>query len=128
MIEWLERLYAAAGPDADRAKEALDLLATGESAEEELNDISEQIGDFYKAKSNLEAFNAIEEWSECPGLIADIAGETLLERLIELAALAERYERESFALVELCAEAGLLEPNDYKTDPIPLLRMFLPIG
>lgn len=42
-------------------------------------------------------------------------------------AQAADFEQQSFALQELCVEAGLLVLNDHGTDPLPLLRMFLPV-
>lgn len=36
-------------------------------------------------------------------------------------------EEQAKALHELCVEAGILDAGDHETDPLPLLKMFLPV-
>ena len=136
VIEWLEDMRRFASRDADRATEVLELIDVIESGtyDEDLaiEAIMEQSGN-----QTLETIEAIATalrvdkelryWADKTELIAGQPGETLQEQLEGLVEQYGKYEAQSFALSELCMAAGLLKPNDYKTDPLPLLRMFLPV-
>lgn len=96
-----ERQYAQGGPSAGMARAVLDLMDERDSATEEL--------------------------SELPEIIGAQPGETLEEQLKGVVDQYVDYERTSDDLRLLCFDAGLLARGDYETDPIPLIRMFLPI-
>lgn len=127
VIEWLEKLRGMAGPGADMASAALDLLDGWEAAETELTDLSDRLGDFDEATTSLKDYWAIKETVEDHEVLSAQDGETIDAKLMAFLKEYDRREAESFALQELCAAAGLIDENDFKTDPIPLLRMFLPV-
>ena len=136
VIEWLEDMRRSASRDADRATEVLELIAIVESgtydedqavlaiAEQSGNATLETIEDIAKA---LQRDKDLRFWADKNELIAGQPGDTLQDQLEALVEQHHLYEAQSFALSELCMAAGLLKPNDYKTDPLPLLRMFLPV-
>lgn len=119
--EWIERLYHSASPDADRAKELLDWRDEQEDAQARLDEVEEKIGDIDEAATRLVNEEAIEAWAEQDERLSAITGNDLPERLTLLS------EQQAFDLHDLCVEAGLLTRNDHETDPLPLLRMFLPV-
>lgn len=127
--EWLEKIYALAGPGADMAKAAIDLVGDNQGAREELDGLLDrfEVDDFREAAKRLAEYRDLTEWAEDTEVIQNLVAETLEESLNILVKQYEVLERQSFDLQELCAEAGLLAPNDHDTDPLPLLRMFLPV-
>lgn len=122
-----ERQYAQGGPTADIARAVLDLIDERDTANEELEEIPEIIGDVRAAAKRLEIFESLTEWAEADELIGAQPGDTLKERLKGMVGQYVDYEQQSFDLVELCADAGLIAPHDFETDPLPLIRMFLPV-
>lgn len=125
--EWIERLYTSASPEADRAKELLDWRDEQEDAQAALDAIDEKIGDIDKAAERLVNEEAIEAWAEQDERLSAITGDDLPARLTLLSEQHDRLEQQVFDLHDLCVEAGLLARNDHETDPLPLLRMFLPV-
>lgn len=99
--EWLQAMLVFRGRDADRAKEILDLLdsANGTIAGRE------EMGD---GAYELLVFHGL-----CIGDDPTPFLEAVLAR--------------DKATRELAVEAGLLGAQDRTTDPLPLLRMFLPV-
>ena len=127
VIEWMEKLRGMAGPGADMATAALDLLDGWDAAETELTELSERLGDFDEAEEALKDYRALKETVDDHEVLAAQDGETIDAKLRAFLNEHDRRESESFALQELCAAAGLIDENDFKTDTIPLLRMFLPV-
>ena len=125
--EWLEKIYRLAGPGADMAKAAIDLLDEQGDAVAELDALGEKLGDFDDATKGLELLARIEEEFEEHDIFREMPGEDIPEQLVTIRESFSLLEQQSFALQELCVEAGLLARNDRVTDPLPLLRMFLPI-
>lgn len=134
--EWLEKIYALAGPGADLAADALELLDTRIQPDDEEDmlvhlmeqGIIPQTSDTFQAiGKDLARLESLDAWAEQEDRMKEIAGDDLVERLEIFAAEAADYEQQAFDLHDLCVEAGLLAKNDYETDPLPLLRMFLPI-
>lgn len=96
--EWLEKIYALAGPGADMAKAALDewdALADTEFDEE--NALIEMVEN-HGVPQIYDSYGAIGRG---------------LTKLEEIRALLE--------------EAELIDAGDRETDPVPLLEMFLPV-
>lgn len=125
--EWLAAIYAAAGPDADHAKELIERLDEAEAASSELHDLLHAFdNDTDGAIKAHKEHESLLAWAEGNELIGPQPGESLEERLAGLVAQYERLEAQSFALSELAMAAGLIQANDYRTDPLPLIRMFLP--
>lgn len=125
VIEWLEAMYRAAGPDADKAQEALELIAAAEASEAYLDELGEKIGDFDEAKANLERLDSLDVWAERDRTFREF-GDLDDETLERFARAYDRYEQQSFELQELAASAGLIARNDFTTNPIPLIAMFVP--
>lgn len=125
--EWLEKIYRMAGPSADMAKAAIDLLDEQGDAVAELGALGEKLGDFDDAAKGLELLARIEEEVDSHDALKETLGKDIAEQIDTFAAQYEVLEQQSFALQELCVEAGLLDRNDHETDPLPLLRMFLPV-
>lgn len=127
--EWLEDMRRFNGRDADRASELLDQLDRAEASEDilckaiagektgdkEVDEIVDQLGELESLKVWAERDATFKEFGELD--------EDTLERF---ARANDRLQEQAWALQELCVEAGLLNPNDHTTDPLPLLRMFLP--
>ena len=125
VIEWLEAMYRAAGPDADKAREALELIAAAEASEAYLVEVSEKIGDFDEAEGLLNRQRNVEKWAERDLTFKEF-GDLDEETLERFARAYDRLEQQSFELQELAADAGLIARNDFTTNPIPLLAMFVP--
>lgn len=119
-----ERQYAQGGPSADIARAVLDLFDERDSGIEEL-DVLEGRSPAEAAKE-LEVLDSLHVWAERDMTFKEF-GDLDEESLERFARAYDRYETESFALQELCVEAGLLARNDLETDPLPLIRMFLPV-
>lgn len=124
--EHFERQYAQGGESADIARAALDLFDRADSAEDELAKLPDQIGDVRQAAREIDQFDALKVWAERDATFKGF-GDLDDETLERFARAYDKHETESFALQELCVEAGLLDKNDFETNPIPLIRMFLPI-
>lgn len=122
--EWLEGLRRAAGPDADIASELLDLLDAAQGAE---NELEEWIREDSSALEDLKEFGELLELIESHDFTREIGEDTLVKTLEKALDLAVKYENQSMALQDLAIEAELVARNDYQTDPLPLLRMFLPV-
>ena len=123
-----ERQYAQGGPSADIARAVLDLMDERDSGIEELEEWDEQVGDRTAAIASLERLDVLE----------DLGGEgcgSTYEMLVrhglvigdEPLPFVEAAVSTSSDLRLLCVEAGLLARNDRETDPLPLIRMFLPV-
>lgn len=119
-----ERQYAQGGPSADIARAVLDLFDERDSGIEEL-DVLEGRSPAEAAKE-LEVLDSLHVWAERDMTFKEF-GDLDEESLERFARAYDRYETGSFALQELCVEAGLLARNDLETDPLPLIRMFLPV-
>ena len=125
VIEWLEAMYRAAGPDADKARDALELVAAAEASEAYLDELGEKIGDFDEAEGLLNRQRNVEKWAERDPTFREF-GDLDEETLERFARAYDRLERQSFELQELAADAGLIARNDFTTNPVPLLAMFVP--
>lgn len=123
--EWLEDMRRFNGRDADRATEVLRLLDEAQGNEDLLNDYGERVGDIDDAQKQVETLAKLTEWAGHDPTFKEFgaADEETLERF---ARAYDQLQEQVWALQELCVEAGLLNPNDHMTDPLPLLRMFLP--
>ena len=124
---YFKQQYGEGGRDADMAKAVLDLFDRLQTADEESERILIEIGDLDEAALNIRDYEKLVAWAERSELVDNEPGETLEERLESIIDRYELYEQQSFALQDLCVEAGLLARNDFETNPIPLIRMFLPI-
>lgn len=78
-----------------------------------------------------ELLTIVDEHAECNALIERIrdafAEGTLLGNDDELDAEIKRNKKYS-EIRQLCMDAGLINEDDWETDVVPLLRMFLPVG
>lgn len=119
-----ERLYAQGGPDADIARAVLDLFDRTIDVEAELDVLENHTP--AEAAKELEKFDSVQLWAERDVTFKEF-GDLDEDTLERFARAYDRYETESFALQELCVEAGLLARDDFDTNPIPLIRMFLPV-
>ena len=125
VIEWLEAMYRAAGPDADKARDALELIAAAEATEAYLDEVSGKTGDFDEAKANLERLDSLDVWAERDLTFKEF-GDLDEETLEQFARAYDRLEQQSFELQELAVSAGLIKSNDHVTNPVPLIAMFVP--
>ena len=121
-----ERQYARGGPTADIARAVLDLIDERDMANKELEEIPEIIGDVRAAAKRLEIFESLIEWAKQDVTFSEF-GDLDEDTLERFARAYERHERISDDVSTLAIEAGLLPPRDYETDPLPLIRMFLPV-
>lgn len=119
-----EQQYAQGGPEADMARAVLDLFDRTIETEQSLD----VLGDYSPAEAvkELEKFDSVQVWAE-RDITFNEFGDLDEDTLERFARAYDRYEQESFALQELCVEAGLIVKNDFDTSPLPLIRMFLPI-
>lgn len=124
-IEWLEALYRAGGPDADRAREALDLIDEAQTANDLLDSYGERVGDIDEAVERLDRLDSLEAWANRDPTFREF-GDLDEETLERFARAYDRYEQMAFELQQLAADAGLIAPNDHETNPVPLLAMFVP--
>lgn len=125
VIEWLEAMYRAAGPDADKARDALELIVAAEASEAYLDELGEKIGDFEEAEGLLNRQRNAEMWAERDPTFKEF-GDLNEETLERFARAYDRLEQQSFDLQELAASAGLIARDDFKTNPLPLIAMFVP--
>lgn len=124
-----------AGRDADRARELLELLDRTESGEYDedraVEHVMEKSGN--QTLDTLDAIAAEVEmvmdlrfWGKFDATFKEFGD--LNEQTLETFARAyDKHEAQSFALHALMVEAGRLNQNDYTTDPLTILRMFLPV-
>lgn len=128
--EWLEDMRRYNSRDADRASELLDLLGQAEASETIMCKLidREKTGDkdADEILDELNKFDSLGVWAERDITFKEF-GELDEETLEKFARAYDRHEAQSFALSELCIAAGIIEPDDYETDPLPLLAMFLPV-
>lgn len=124
--EMLGRMARQDGPDSDTAHELLKWLDEQVDAEAELAEWDDRVGDRDEADKSLTRLALLDEWAGEDVTFKEF-GDLDQETLERFARAYDRYEQESFALQELCVEAGLIAHNDFDTNPLPLLRMFLPI-
>lgn len=119
-----DREYAKGGGTASIARAVLDLFDRTVGAEAELDELGEYSPS--EAAEELEKLERVQAWAEQDMTFKEFGDldEGTLERF---ARAYDRYEQESFDLADLCRQAGLLGPNDFTTNPLPLIRMFLPI-
>lgn len=99
--EWLEDMRRFNSRDADRATEILTALDDAER----VNGHREEMGD-----------SAYEICVTHGLIIGDEPEPFLTAKLGQLKALSE-----------LCMAAGIIAKDDYKTDPVPMIAMFLPV-
>ena len=129
VIEWLEAMYRAAGPDADKARDALELIVAAEASEMAICKLieREKTGDAGcdEILERLNRLDSLDVWAEQDATFREFGelGEETLERF---ARAYDRHEQQSFALQELAVSAGLIAPTDFTTDPLPLIAMFVP--
>ena len=125
-----ERQYAQGGPSADIARAVLDLFYRMDGSEMTLQALTggELTGDkdLDKMVDDAIKLEALQAWAECDVTFKEF-GDLDEETLERFARAYDGHEQQSFALQELCVEAGLLAPHDFETDPLPLIRMFLPV-
>lgn len=128
--EWLEDMRRFNGRDADRATEILDQLDQAEASEAILCKIiaGEKTDDpeTDEIVERLAKLEALEAWAERDPTFNQF-GALDVDGLSTFVKAYEALEAESFELQALCVEAGLLSRNDHTTNPLPLLRMFLPV-
>lgn len=124
--EWLEDMRRFNGRDADRATECLRLLDEARDNDDLLNDYGERVGDIDDAQKRVETLAKMTEWGKNDPTFKEF-GEISEETLEQFARAYDKLEAESFALQELMVDVGLLNRHDFTTDPLPLLRMFLPV-
>jgi len=119
-----ERQYAQGGPTADIARAVLELIDRADSFDEEL----EVLGDYTPAEAakELEKYDSLVVWAEQDITFKEF-GDLDEESLERFARAYDRYEQRSDDVSTLAIEAGLLPLRDYETDPLPLIRMFLPV-
>lgn len=123
--EWLEDMLRFAGRDADRAQELLAELDGAQASEDLLNEYGEKVGDLDDAQKQVERLATLDVWAERDPTFKDF-GELDEETLERFARAYDQLQEQAWALQALCVEAGLLGLNDHTTNPLPLLRMFLP--
>lgn len=124
--EWLEDMRRFNGRDADRATEVLRLLDEAQDNEDLLNDYGERVGDIDDAQKQVEALAKLTEWASHDPTFKEF-GELDEDTLERFARANDQLQEQAWALQELCVEAGLMNLNDHTTNPLPLLRMFLPV-
>lgn len=124
--EWLEGMRRFNGRDADCATEVLRLLDEAQGNEDLLNDYGERVGDIDDAQKQVEAFAKLTEWAGHDPTFKEF-GAADEETLEKFARAYDALETQAFELQALCVDAGLLNRNDHATNPLPLLRMFLPV-
>lgn len=133
--EWLGDMIRFNGRDAARARELLDILDevdNGEYDEEmALIHIAELSGDqtldtVEDVAKAIKERKELHQWAATNPTFKEF-GTPDEETLARFVAAYEGLERQFWALQALCAEAGLVRTGDFQTDPLPLLRMFLPV-
>lgn len=128
--EWLEDMRRYNSRDADRATELLNLLGQAEASETIICSLfaREKTGDkdADEILDELNKFDSLGVWAERDATFKEF-GDLDEETLEKFTRAYDKYEAQSFALAELCMAAGIIADNDYATDPLPLLRMFLPV-
>ena len=125
--EWLEDMIRFSSRDAERARELLDELDALRDARDTLENLDERLGDIEKAQTNLVEHEALVALLESHEITKAFSEGTLDDQLRQALDYAAECEAQRLALQALCVEAGLLGEHDHKTDPLPLLRMFLPV-
>ncbi len=119
-----EREYAKGGGTASIARAVLELFDRTVDVEAGLDKLGEYSPS--EAAEELEKFDSVRDWAERDITFKEF-GDLDEGTLGRFARAYDRYEQESFNLADLCRQAGLLGPNDFTTNPLPLIRMFLPI-
>ena len=129
VTEWLEAMYRAAGPDADKARDALELIAAAEASEDFICRMIEREktgdADCDEILEHLSRLDSLDVWAEQDATFTEF-GDLDEETLERFARAYDRLELQSFELQELAADAGLIARNDFTTNPVPLLAMFVP--
>jgi len=128
--EWLESVYATGGPDADRAREALELIDAAQDDADELQLWHQlDVEDVRDARLRLKHEEAIGVWAEQDPTFREFVTneKDLTETLRQFARMFDEYEKFRRDVQDLAIEAGLLNGYDGATDPLPLIRMFLPV-
>ena len=124
--EWLEDMRRFNGRDADRATEVLRLLDEARDNDDLLNDYGERVGDIDDAQKQVETLAKLTTWAAHDATFKEF-GEIDEETLERFARAYDTLDTQAFELQALCVDAGLLNRNDHTTNPLPLLRMFLPV-
>lgn len=133
--EWLEDMRRFNGRDADRATELLAVLDRVDSGEFDEDGFIEKImelsGDQTLDTTELvaaevKALKDLRQWADKDPTLREFGGVDK-DGLASLVKAYEASEQQSLELRALCIDAGLLNPTDFTTDPVPLLRMFLPV-
>lgn len=130
--EWLEDMYQFNGRDADRARELLDGWR-----EIDDEDVLAYILDGYQRGTyGKDADEIIDRLDEHEALVALLENDPFASEIGDAddqvahlqAVLDKAREDDAFrwSIQDLLIDADVLEPTDYTSDPIPLLRMFLP--
>ena len=100
-----------------------------------LTDIAEKSGDT-TLDTIEDVANAVKElkdlriWADRDATFKEFSGvedDKLDSRMEAFARAYDKFEQQVDALRALAAEAGLIRTGDYQTDPLPLIRMFLPV-
>lgn len=128
--EWLEDMRRFAGRDAQRATDLLAVLDEVDDNERLLEAWGEKVAaDPDEAKAKIDQLEAFEAVMERDDMAIEFGGDTdnPVERLKEVLQYAKLCEQRVDALRDLAADAGLITDRDYATDPLPLIRMFLPV-
>ena len=79
-----------------------------------------------RAAKELEKYDSLVAWAEQDVTFTEF-GDLDEDTLERFARAYDKYEQRSDDVSTLAIEAGLLHLRDYETDPIPLIRMFLPV-
>lgn len=124
--EWLEDMRRFNGRDAQFATEVLQMLDDADDSEKLIEEYSERVGDIDDAQKQVETLAKLTEWGNNDPTFKEF-GEIDDETLERFARSYDKLEAQADALRGLAVDAGLINPDDYQTDPLPLLRMFLPI-
>jgi len=124
--EWLEDMRRFNGRDAQFATEVLQMLDDAQDSEKLIEEYGERVGDIDDAESVVLAMDGLRVWAERDPTFREF-GDVDVEGLERFARAYDKLEEQADALRDLCVEAGLIGPRDHTTDPLPLLRMFLPV-
>lgn len=127
VVEWLESLRIANGPEADFAAEILDTWFSEDDIDT-LAEVKEARAAADKAEASLAA---IEKAINGGRMVREFVTTGHAKTGKELAVFfdqAEKWDGQVEAVRALAQEAGLIRPGDETTDIVPLLAMFLPVG
>jgi hypothetical protein len=133
--EWLQDMRRFNGRDADRATELLAMMDRVDSGEFDEDGFIERIMELSGNQTvdttelvaaDVKTLKDLRFWAERNPTFKEF-GALDQDGLNCFVQAYEAKEAITDALHDLMVEAGLLNANDYTTDPLPLLRMFLPV-